>query len=275
MKKSGIAVALRLLCTLCAVFPSMAQAVNIYDGVRAPEGVYLLTYSSLYHADDVRDSGGDLARDGYGYTGVQEIFRGAWYYRGLVLSVLVPVGGVYVDSAGTGSFGLGDITAGAGFFIPVSFADILPMLFVKFPSGEYDSSRAVNYGSGQYDIRPMVFIHKAAGGFTADIAAKYYHRLENQDTGVKPGDEIHIQGVAAYNLFGTFRAGPSVSWMRGRNREVDGEEQGDTAGEILSVGGDFYVRAGCLGITFTWLNDVYSRNRTDGNFYQIKTVLRF
>ncbi|HON79961.1 MAG TPA: transporter [Spirochaetota bacterium] len=275
MKKSSIAAAVLVLFSFLCVFQSMGYGVNIYDGVRAPDGMYLLTYSSVYHADDVRDSSGDLARDGYGYYSVQEIFRGAWYYRGVVVSALVPVGGVYVDSAGRGSFGAGDITAGAGFFLPVSCVDILPMLFVKFPSGEYDSSETVNYGSGQYDIRPMVFIHKAARGFTVDAVAKYYRRLENHDTGVKPGDEIHLQAVAAYNLFGTFRAGPSVSWMRGRNREIDGEAQGNTAGEMLSLGGDFYVRAGCIGITFTWLNDLYARNRTDGNYYQIKTVLKF
>ncbi|HQO02201.1 MAG TPA: transporter [Spirochaetota bacterium] len=264
-----------LLSAVWDVFPSAAHGVNIYDGIRAPEGLYLLTYSSMYHAEDVRDSNGDISRDGYGYYSLQEIFRAAWYHRGFVFSALVPVGGVYVDSAGRGSFGLGDITAGAGFFLPVACVDILPMVFVKFPSGEYDSSETVNYGSGQYDIRPMVFIFKSAGGFTFDGVVKYYRRFNNSDTGVKPGDEIHLQGVVAYNLTGTFRAGPSVSLMRGRNREVDGEEQGNTAVEMLSVGGDFYVRAGCVGITFTWLNDIHSRNMTDGNYYQIKTVLKF
>jgi hypothetical protein len=275
MKRGFLVFSILLLGMVRGAFPPAVNAVNIYDGIRAPDGIYFLTYSSLYHADDVRDSNGDLARGGYGYYSVQEIFRGAWYYRGFVFSALVPVGGVYVDSAGRGSFGLGDITAGAGFFLPVSCVDILPMVFVKFPSGEYDSSETVNYGSGQYDIRPMVFIFKSAGGFTFDGVVKYYRRLENNDTGVRPGDEIHLQGVAAYNLSGTFRAGPSISLMRGWNREVEGEEQGNTAGEMLSIGGDFYVRAGCVGITFTWLNDIHSRNRTDGNYYQIKTVLKF
>jgi len=55
---------------LCAFFalvmlvqlPGEAEAVNFYDGARAPKGLYLLTYTSLYTADDLTDSHGNKVK---------------------------------------------------------------------------------------------------------------------------------------------------------------------------------------------------------------------
>jgi hypothetical protein len=43
------------------------------------------------------------------------------------------------------SSGLGDINLGAGYFLPIKQIDILPMIFVEFPTGEYNSSQSRQY----------------------------------------------------------------------------------------------------------------------------------
>lgn len=264
-------------CAAVFVCPGMSRlgAVNFYDGVRAPDGLYLLNYFSWYRADELVDNNGERVSGNYGYTKTEGIFRLAYYHSGLVVTALLPVGGVYVNSVGDGSFGIGDITAGAGFFLPIGCLDVLPMLFVKFPSGEFDADSAVNYGSGQYDLRPLVYVHKSVSLLTVDCAAKYHYRFENRDTGVRLGNEMHLQAVAGWLFFDAVRFGPSVSWMKAFNRELDGEEVSGTGRRVFSAGADLSFRAQSAGVTLTWLADAFARNSTRGNYIQVKTVLQF
>ncbi len=253
---------------------SSAFAINFFDGAKAPDALYFITYSSFYHADTVTDSEGEKTRDKYGMRMAQEIFRLAWYNSGIVLSALAPFGGTYTESADKGSFGAGDISLGGGCFLPVDFIDILPMFFVKFPTGEYNRDSSVNLGSNQYDFKPMLFIHKTAGIFTVDFVAKYYIRLENKATKVKPGNELYTALAAGINFYSAMRTGPSVSWTKGQNRETDGHEITGSAKNLVSCGFDFYWRMAGAGFTLTSLWDVYSVNTVKGFFVQLKTVHR-
>jgi len=262
-----------LLCLL-VLMPKVALAVNFYDGSRA-QGTYFLTYSSVYKADEATDKNGNTSNRDYGFFNAQELLRLCYYSPDFVATALIPAG--YMDSnfLHQDSSGLGDINLGAGYFLPFIQVDILPMIFVEFPTGVYNASKAVNIGSNQYDIKPMIFIYKSFGDFSIDAAVKYYFRLKNNTSDVLPGDELYLQCLLGYNLTDKLKLGPSINWMISKNKEQNGVTVSNSARETLSVGADVYYRFSWLSVTFTYLYDVHTENSPKGHFFQLKTVYRF
>ncbi|MDD5347087.1 MAG: transporter [Candidatus Omnitrophica bacterium] len=266
---------LLIIIMLVLALPTQCRAVNFYDGARAKEGVYFLTYTSIYSADKTTDARGKTGKSDYDYTKSEELFRFCYYTPEAVFTALVPVAKVKSGYYDAESSGWGDAIVGAGYFLPLKRADVLPMVFVKFPSGEYDSTKAVNVGTNQYDIRPTVFLYKAIGRFSVDAAAKYYFRLENPGTDVSPGDELHVQGLLGWQFTKTCKAGPSVNWMRSRDQKSGKTKTPGTARESLSAGFDLYVRIAPVSVTLTYLRDIHTENTTKGDFVQLKTCYKF
>ena len=264
-----------LVVLLVVLLPSPCLAVNFFDGARSPEGLYFLTYSSYYYADTTADAQGRTAKRDYRYEKLEETFRLCYYTPDLVLTALLPAGTVHSGYYDTSSEGLGDIKLGAGYFLPCRGADILPMLFVKFPTGEYDPDRTVNYGSNQYDIQAAVFLYKQVGRVSIDAAAKYFLREENRATGISPGDEMHLQGLLGWQFTKRFKAGPSVNWLRSSCQESRGSRIPGTARKTLSAGADAYLRLPGLSLTFTYLRDCQAKNTAKGDFFQVKSCVKF
>jgi hypothetical protein len=256
------------------IIPDTAFAVNFYDGAHA-QGTYFLTYSSVYTADETTDKNGNTSKRDYGFFNAQELLRLCYYSSDFVATVLVPFGDTDIKSMNQNSSGPGDINLGAGYFLPIKQIDILPMLFVEFPTGVYDSAKAANIGSNQYDIKPMIFLYKSFGDFSIDAAVKYYFRLKNETTHVLPGDELYVQCLLGYNLTDKFKLGPSINWMISSNKSQSGAAVTGSSRETLSIGADVYYRFSWLSVTFTYLYDVHTENSTKGNFFQLKTVYHF
>ncbi|MFA5339779.1 MAG: transporter [Candidatus Omnitrophota bacterium] len=256
------------------IIPNTAAAVNFYDGVRAPKGLYFLTYSTVYAADKVTDSKGRTAIKDYDLLKVEELLRFCYYSPDFVFTALLPAGGVHVGSTDKDSFGLGDASIGGGWFLPVKEVDILPMLFVKIPTGEYASDKSTNYGTHQVDIRPVVFFHKTVKDFSMDAAVKYFFRLEN-DKSIAPGDELHLQYLLGYNVTKDIKLGPSVNWMLSRDKSVDGVRVPDSARQTLSVGAEFYTKFSGMSFDFSYLYDAFTENAPKGHFFQLKSCYKF
>ena len=273
LPRKGFCLAIMLF--LFVLLPRISFAVNFYDGSRAGQGLYFLTYTYAYFADETTDKSGKAVSKDFGLFSAQEILRLCYYSPEFVATVVVPFGYTKISSLDQDSYGLGDISLGGGYFLPIKQVDILPMLFVKFPTGEYSSSKAVNVGSNQYDIAPMVFIHKTMGKFSIDAAVKYYFRLENKATDTLPGDELRLEGLLGYNITDKFKLGPSVIWMISKDKEQNGSTVSGSAREKLSAGVDLYYRFSWLSVTLTYLYDVYAENSPQGHFLQLKTVYRF
>jgi hypothetical protein len=263
-----------ILVFLLFIIPNTAFAVNFYDGSRA-KGTYFLTYSSVYTAGEATDKNGNPSKKDYGFLSAQELLRLCYYSSDFVATALVPFGATDINSMNQNSSGLGDINLGAGYFLPFKQIDILPMIFVEFPTGVYNSSKAANIGSNQYDIKPMIFLYKSCGDFSIDAAVKYYFRLKNETTNISPGDELYVQCLLGYNLTDKLKLGPSINWMLSGNKSQNGAAVSDSARETLSMGADVYYRFSWLSVTFTYLYDVYTENSTKGNFFQLKTVYHF
>jgi hypothetical protein len=256
------------------ILPAPSFAVNFYDGART-QGLYFLTYSSVYDADKTTDPRGHTSKKDYGYRKLEELSRLCYYKKNLVLTGFLPVGHVKSGFYHGSSQGLGDVNLGAGYFLPVNEVDLLPMLFFEFPTGDYDSQRGVNYGSNQYDIKPVLFIYKAIGRFSFDGAAKYFFRTENPGTGVSPGGELYLQGLWGWQFTKKFKAGPSLNWMKSGSQKTDKVKVGRSQRETLSAGADFYFRFPVFSATFTYLRDVCAKNTVKGDFFQFKTCYKF
>jgi hypothetical protein len=257
------------------IAPEFAFAVNFYDGARAKQGTYFLTYTSFYTAEEITDNNGDISKRDFGLFNAQELLRLCYYSPNFVATALIPFGYTDINSMDQNSSGLGDINIGAGYFLPIKQVDILPMIFVEFPTGVYDSSKAANIGSNQYDIKPVIFLHKTLGDFSIDAAAKYFFRLKNETTDVMPGDELHLQCLLGYNITDKFKLGPSINWMISKDKEQNGVSVSNSARETLSMGADVYYRFSWLSVTFTYLYDVHTENSAKGHYFQLKTVYRF
>lgn len=263
------------LLMMLVMMPEMTLAVNFYDGSRAKQGMFFLTYTSVYAADETTDEKGKVNRKDFGLFSIQEMLRLCYYSPDVVVTALVPLGYTEINAFNQSSAGPGDINVGIGRFLPFRAVDILPMLFVKFPTGEYNASKAANIGTNQYDIKPMFFLHKTWGDVSIDASAKYHVRLKNEKTDVLPGDEFYLQLLLGYSVTDKFKLGPSFNWMISGDKEQNGIKVKNSARENVSVGADFYYRFSWLSVTLTYLYDVYSENAPKGHFFQLKTVYRF
>jgi hypothetical protein len=192
-----------------------------------------------------------------------------------VLIAFLPIGHLQSGFYDISSQGIGDVNLGAGYFLPVKQLDILPMLFVKFPTGEYDSKKSVNYGTNQYDIKPVIFLYKALGRFSIDAAVKYHFRTKNPSTNISPGNEVYLQCLLGWKLTDYCKVGPSLNWMKSGSQENNGVKVNQSKRESLSAGADIYLRFPILSVTLTYLKDIHSENSTKGNFFQIKTCYKF
>lgn len=264
-----------LVLVLSIILPLPCLAVNFYDGARAPKGLYFLTLFSLYYADKTTDAKGKTSKQDYDYLKTEELFRFCYYTPDLTLTVLIPFGYVHSGFYDVSSKGIGDINLGAGYFLAVKQVDILPMLFVKLPTGEYDSQKSINYGTNQYDIKPAVFLYKAICPFSIDAAVKYYVRMENPSTNVLPGKELYLQCLLGWQFTKNCKAGPSINWMHSESQKNNGVKVNRSKKESLSLGGDIYLRFSALSVTLTYLSDIHTQNTTEGDFSQIKTCYKF
>ena len=275
MRSTISVVTVTSILLLIMMTSGIAFAVNFYDGARAKQGLYFLTYSSVYVAEEETDSKGSTSKSDYGLVKAEELLRFCYYSPDFVATALLPFDYMDIRSLKQDSSGLGDINLGAGHFLPFPQVDILPMLFMKFSTGEYNSAKSVNIGSNQYDIKPMVFLYKALGDFSIDAVAKYFFRLKNSSTDLSPGDEIYLQCLLGYNLTDRLKLGPSVNWMKSKDKEQNGVKISDSARETLSMGADIYYRFSKVSVTFTYLYDVHAENSPRGHFFQLKTVYLF
>jgi hypothetical protein len=248
---------------------SSAYAVDVYDGIRAPRGLYFLSYSTYYCADVFTGPSGRSDISDFGYQNASQILRLCWYSPDYVLTALVPISQVssdYLDSSDAGS---GDILVAAGKFLPVRNVDLLAFLTAKIPTGSFDESEPINVGSGQWDFRPSLFVHKEVEPYTFDGVVKYTFRRENPDTNVKPGDEFRVELLTIRQL-GPVKIGPSASWLIGRDNEQDGKCVEDSAKQMVSLGVEAYFRVCGWSVTLNYMSDVYSENATLGHFFKVK-----
>ncbi len=249
---------------LWKAFLAPSYAVNYLDGHHCPEGYYLALYPSWYSSDKITDNHGNNADDNFGLDLSMLLLRPTLYTENFVINAIIPVGYKSIDSLNDRDSGIGDIIVGGGYFLPIMWADIVPVLQIKMPAGSFDEDDLVNLGNGQYDIQTEIYLFKSIDKFSFDFALKYWFRFENHDTDLKPGNEVHAEALVTYGLSEKFRLGPSFSFTKSADQEMNGHKQRDTALKKLSMGCEFVYQASNAQYLLDVIVDMESENYTKG-----------
>jgi len=108
-------------------------------------------------------------------------------------------------------------------------------------------------GSGQMDIDGAVLFGIPAGPGMFDAALGYRMRMENSDTKVKPGDEIHFLGCYTYPMSDMLSLKLAADGYFGSDAELDGEAADESGSNVVFVnpGIDYTLESGMtLGADF-------------------------
>lgn len=260
-----------ILCTILLAIIAVigghtpCQAINFAAGARLPDGPVINLYPYWFSADTRTDAHGDpqlrhLGLDKYG------ISYGVSYYRqGWLSNIVVPSGRLQVDAVHGEDTGIGDLQLRFGHFLPWKEVTLLPLVFVKLPTGPFDPHRPVNFGDGQADVSGELYLNKAFGRLVVDGLLRYSVRLRNSETATTPGREVVNEWLVTWKFSDALRAGPAVNLLHGGNLERNGHRVPDSAPDKLALGGElYYILAPRAKLSLAAYRDVVVRNSNDG-----------
>ena len=264
--KKILIIPILLACLVCSIMqPPFAHAVNFAAGAKPPEGYQLKLFPFYCSADIRTNKDGDPAVRDLGLKKYGVIIGNFYQLGDLQLNVLVPVGTVEAGKYGDANSGLGDVQLRAGYFLPVEWASILPIVFVKVPTGSFDKTRAANMGDGQIDLAAELYMFKLMQPLSADLLLKYNYRFRNPDTGFTPGNEFSAEGLVTCRLTDRIRVGPAVNFLIGADNKKGGATVADSGLMRLSAGGEIWFgRLDHAKISLAAYKDLVTRNTNEG-----------
>lgn len=257
---------LYLACLVCsALHPAAAHAINLGSAYRTPPGYGLTLYPMYYEADTKTDKNGHPASTDLGLSKYGISVKNAYQLGDFQLSAFVPVTRVEVKKINKHDVGLDDIQLVAGYFLPVEWANVLPAISVKLPTGSFDKNRAVNVGTGQTDLAVGVMLFKKTEPFTFDAGLRYNIRFRNPDNGFSPGNEFTSEGLVTLRLIDGLRIGPGLIYVVGENNKRGGNTVADSGLMRLSAGGEIYYGSlEKVKASLSVYKDVMTRNTYEG-----------
>lgn len=259
-------VMLTLACAVTSLLtPATAHAIHFGTAVKSPPGYQLKLFPFYYEADISTDKDGNPSITGLGLTRYG-VMIGNFYQAGDVqLNAIIPVARVEIGKVKSDDAGVGDIQLRAGWNVPVEWADIMPALMVKVPTGSFDRNRKANVGDGQTDLVAEFYFFKLAQPLSFDAAIKYNVRFRNPDTDVTPGNEFTAEGLVTARIADRIRIGPAVNFLIGDDTKK-GERSVPHSGPMrLAVGGEiWYGRFDNVKISLAGYRDVLTRNANEG-----------
>jgi len=220
------------------------------------------------------DADGETLTDDLGLSVSQVLLRPAYWGKTSsghpwTLNVVIPILSKKIDSADYDDSGIGDITlVGAYNFYAKDGFFISSPLFIKLPTGSFDKDKALNFGDGQMDIWPQLRVAKLMDKMQFEGTIGYKYRMENDDTNVKPGNELWIEGLFGYQITKTMKLGGEVSLGMGEDSEVNGITANDTAMSSLSIGPQVYYQIDPkMSLVGKFMFDVDSQNYSKGTLF--------
>ena len=251
------------------------MAVDYADGYHAPNGFCFAIYPVWYGAGKTTDNNGNTAIDNYDFNTTLVYLRPVYYINDFVFDVVVPIGQTSTGYSDQHDDGIGDILIDLGYFLPIKCADVLFDMHFKIPTG-YDKDSDVNFGDGQFDVRPSIFINKYIGKFCIDAAIKYKFRFENKHIALDLGDEVSLEALVTYKIFKDIRLGPSISYRQGFDKKVQGKKIKNSGPMQLSVGGQLiYQITPKIQVLVAALADTMSKNTIKGVSVYGRIVMSF
>lgn len=291
---------LALPALLATPAPALDQpAVNLGftsfldGGPPAGPGFYFTEYLQFYQADEIADSRGkELIGDAdieawvslnqFIYqSNTPVLLGGKWG-----LDVIVPL--VSIDSGHPGlpdnGAGLGDILVGPYLQWDPVMGKNGPLFMHRielqtiFPTGRYDEDKALNPGSNHFSFNPYwaatVFLGPRA---TASWRLHYLWNDENGDTEVQPGQAVHANFAAAYEVIPrTLRLGVNGYYLRQVSDSKIDDDRVSGRERVLAVGpGLLWHLSGDSHLFFNAYFETEARLRPEGERFVLRFVHHF
>lgn len=266
-----------LVCLVCcSIYPANANAVNLGAAYRSKPGYSLKLYSLYYAADTRTDKNGDPAVNGLGLKKNGVSIGNSVQIGDFQLNAIIPVSKIEVGKLRDSDTGLGDMLVSAGWFLPVEWANILPAVGVKIPTGSFDKHHPVNNGDGQPDLIMGLYLFKLMQPFSFDTSLKYSVRFRNPDSDTTPGNEFFAEGLVTLRLVDGIRIGPAINFMIGEDSKKGGKTLVNSGIMRLSAGGEvYYGRLDQVKISLAAYQDLLTRNTFEGVMVLSRIVFPF
>lgn len=265
-----------LLATLIISSASSLFAISIGTAKKPPDGFYLLNYIIDYRADEVTDKNKNTSLDSFGLRVSQYSLRPLFYKDNFVYFATISLVDKEIAYYNSHKQGLGDISLAIGYFLPFDNIDMGPVLQVTLPSGQYDKNSLNNIGSGTYAIKPEFYVNKIFSKFMLDAAIKYSIKFENHETGIKDGNEVKIESVLAYMYSKKLMFGPSFTYSKSDDKELNGVKINNSDTMIYKIGADIkYPFNKRVGLLLNVMKDIESKNTVKGTTFMLRVSIAF
>ncbi|NLZ05049.1 MAG: phenol degradation protein meta [Phycisphaerae bacterium] len=257
-------------------------------GPPAGPGFYFAEYIQYYTADELVDGPPFdpeldvwISLSQFIYQSDRPIlFGGKWG-----LDVIVPVVSFdavsLLDDNGTG---VGDILVGPYLqWDPIMGANGPKFMHrvelqTIWPTGKYDDDKGLNPGNNHFSFNPYwAGTYFFTPKLTASWRVHYLWNDENDDTEVQPGQAVHCNFAASYELIPKkLRAGVNGYYLKQvTDSEVDGEEVSGRE-QVLGIGpGAMYSFSQNDHLFFNAYFETSVKNRPEGDRFQVRWVHHF
>ncbi len=264
-------------CLVCIFLqPATVNAVNLGAAYKSKPGYSLKLYSLYYAADTRTDKNGDPAVNGLGLKKYGVSIGNSVQIGDFQLNAIIPVSKIEVGKLKDSDAGLGDMLVSAGWFLPVEWANILPAVGVKIPTGSFDKHHPVNNGDGQADLIMGLYLFKLMQPLSFDASLKYSVRFRNPDSDTTPGNEFSAEGLVTLRLIDGIRIGPAINFMIGEDSKKGGKTLVNSGIMRLSAGGElYYGRLDQVKISLAAYQDLLTRNTFEGVMVLSRIVIPF
>ena len=195
-------------------------------------------------------------------------------------SLLVGPPAMAVDDSATG-LGDGSLLPAAFYWNDGNWYFNLYELIVM-PTGEYDVNDSVNVGRNYWSFDTVFGVTNLnmTTGRDFSLVAGYMINTENTDTDYRTGNELHVDAIFNQFFSETFALGlHGYYYQQVTGDSGSGAILGDFEGESSGIGPSFLwipkTGGGKFSVTGTWLHDLHSTNRMDGDYVVITLAWQF
>jgi hypothetical protein len=199
--RSFTIIALAAALTVMSVPGAVYADYDARDYIAAPPGTNLMLWYYRYVTGHKYYSDGEKVSDDFNLTSHVGIFRYVRYVGigsfTTYMQVIAPFGSVHVDGQGVGnkdlqSSGLGDVIPAAGIFLinnPESKTYLGFTEYVSVPTGEYENTKGVNFGTNRWGFKSELGFSKgfdfgdgwAGTGWNIDLGVAVELYTDNTD----------------------------------------------------------------------------------------------
>lgn len=257
----------------------LCYAVDPFDNIPAPQGLYFLDYPVYYTAQKIMDSQGNAVLDNLDLHSYQNIFRITYYNKTTfentwAFTLLVPVGRIEMQNKH--DEGLGDFTVASAYWMiddAVSKTWLGAVAYVDIPTGSYDSEKTVNMGRNVWKFRPSLVFAKQFNNFDLEATAKYNIYTKNKDTDVKEGSEAIFEGYCGYFVKPNLLIGGHFNATFGQNKIVNDNKESDSGIRLYQAGPSIHwMIDNNIGFLFETIFDIKARNTTEGELLLVRLL---